>query len=79
MKKLKLNKSAFAGGEVLTRLQLKKVMGGGGPGSAGGYYKCCNNRNCTSCGPSSFVPSTSIARCDGLAYVCPAEGGVIGT
>ena len=28
MKKLKLNKTAFAGAEVLSRAQLKKVMGG---------------------------------------------------
>jgi len=35
MKKLKLNASAFQNGEVLTRMQLKNVLGGSGSGSGG--------------------------------------------
>ena len=31
MKKLNLNRNTFAGGETLTREQLKKIMGGDGP------------------------------------------------
>ena len=36
MKKLKLNALAFQSGEVLTRIQLKNVLGGSDPGSGGG-------------------------------------------
>ncbi len=37
MKKLSLNKSNFAGAEVLTRAQLKKVIGGGGGNDDGSW------------------------------------------
>ncbi len=37
MKKLILNKANFAGATLLTREQLKKVMGGDGPETTGPY------------------------------------------
>ncbi|WP_316838294.1 hypothetical protein [Pedobacter nutrimenti] len=42
MKKLKLNKAAFAGAEVLSRAQLKKVIGGTG-GTCTMTYTTPNN------------------------------------
>ncbi len=41
MKKLKLTPSTYNRGEVLTKAQLKKVMGGDGSGSP-----CMNNGDC---------------------------------
>ena len=40
MKKLKLNLQQFEGAEVLTRSQLKKVIGGGGGSGGPCYYTC---------------------------------------
>jgi len=41
MKKLSLKSNAFDKGEVLTRTQLKKVIGGDGSGSGGtGGFRC---------------------------------------
>ena len=40
MKKLKLNLQQFDGAEVLTRNQLKKVLGGGGGGGTGSGGPC---------------------------------------
>lgn len=75
MKKLILNPNAFNKGEVLTRAQLKKVMGGDGSDTgsgAGGYYKCCNYQNCTSCGEKTWVPSGSVGVCENGAWKCSA-------
>lgn len=44
MKKLKLNRNTFAGAEVLTRLQLKKVMGGNGSTTTG--VGCSSHSDC---------------------------------
>ncbi|RZK65842.1 MAG: hypothetical protein EOO85_27695 [Pedobacter sp.] len=46
MVRLKLNQTNFAGAEVLTREQLKKVLGGGGNESSGSGPKvmCCTER-----------------------------------
>jgi len=54
MKKLKLNQNSFAGAEVLTRAQLKKVMGGSGSGGCGGSgtelkCQCLNNYRTFTC------------------------------
>ncbi|MDQ0968484.1 hypothetical protein QFZ20_003887 [Flavobacterium sp. W4I14] len=73
MKKLSLKPNAFDKGEVLTRAQLRKVMGGDGSGSGsgpGGYYKCCNYQACYSCGEPSWVPSGATIVCNG--WVCPS-------
>ncbi len=43
MKKLKLNKTGFAGAEVLSRAQLKKVMGGGGDDDFGSSGPRCKS------------------------------------
>jgi hypothetical protein len=62
MKKLKLNLQQFEGAEVLTRSQLKKVMGGDG-GSGGG----CDAGTCQ-WGTNCFYQSGSqcgIAHCLG--------------
>jgi natural product precursor len=54
MKKLKLNLQQFEGAEVLTRSQLKKIMGGDDSGSGGDCQarneKCssANHLNCCS-------------------------------
>jgi hypothetical protein len=40
MKKLKLNLQQFEGAEVLTRSQLKKVLGGGGGDGTGSGGNC---------------------------------------
>ena len=46
MKKLKLNLQQFEGAEVLTRSQLKKVLGGdGGSGPCPVGYFWCSNRS----------------------------------
>lgn len=42
MKKISLNISAFNKGEVLTRAQLKKVMGGDGSGEGSGLVSSCS-------------------------------------
>jgi hypothetical protein len=46
MKKLSLNALAFQKGEVLTRSQLKKVLGGSGSGTGSGRG-VCNFHSCT--------------------------------
>jgi len=48
MKKLSLNASAFPKGEVLTRAQLKKVLGGDGSGGTDDCKSECNaDSDCT--------------------------------
>lgn len=46
MKKLNLNSSVFQAGEVLSRNQLKKVLGGYGDGGYGGAGACVAAINC---------------------------------
>ena len=41
MKKLKLDQQKFAGAEVLSRAQLRKVMGGEGSGNSPKVAACC--------------------------------------
>jgi len=48
MKKLKLNASAFQNGEVLTRSQLKKVLGGTGSGTDDCKSECSSDHACSS-------------------------------
>ncbi|UYQ95735.1 hypothetical protein MKQ68_11540 [Chitinophaga horti] len=47
MKKLKLNLQQLEGAEVLTRIQLKNVTGGSGPGTPGGSNGNPCPQNCT--------------------------------
>lgn len=74
MKKLKLDLQSL-NAEVLTRSQLKNVLGGLGsnPGSGGGSYKCCpkdqpDSQFCSTC---VDVPTGSHAVCsDGVVTSC---------
>lgn len=67
MKKLSLRASIFQKGEVLTRDQLKKVLGGDGSdgGSSGGpgvcNFHCCSDQhtNCTAYVSSTHSCNTS--------------------
>lgn len=52
MKKLKLDQQKFAEGEVLTRTQLKKVMGG----NFGGSGEC--DDECSTVGEKCIRPGT---------------------
>lgn len=76
MKKLKLNSTAFAGAELLSRTQLKNVMGGvhapgGGGGSCFNDSQCpggfCNGGNCSTfddtCGPAQYDTPTTWTCC----------------
>lgn len=69
MKKLKLKTIEFNAGEMLTRKQLKNVLGGT---RSAGYYKCCYYPNCATsgfdghCNFYQFPPDTCTA--DGLTY-----------
>ena len=69
MKKLRLNLQNIEGSPVLTREQLKKVLGGDDPGSDGGSTrkKCCPKDNCSSaqCSTCVTIPSGSHADCSG--------------
>jgi hypothetical protein len=51
MKNLTLNKINFAGAEVLSREQMKKVMGGGSPGNGSytGDLEWCNGMTASEC------------------------------
>lgn len=60
MKKLKLNSNAFDKGEVLTRSQLKKVMGGDGSGGAGG--NCSINYTSNETPPPGYLDTIVISR-----------------
>lgn len=50
MKKLKLNLQQFQGAEILTRSQLKKVLGGEG----GSDVPCNEDSDCADLGPNCF-------------------------
>ncbi|WP_447641155.1 MULTISPECIES: hypothetical protein [Chitinophagaceae] len=66
MKKLKL--SDFADKEVLTREQLKNVLGGVADGA---WYSCaCNNGNTT-----SFYASNSTTAFEAVYMACGNSGG----
>jgi hypothetical protein len=60
MKKLILNRVTFAGAEVLSRAQLKKVMGGSGETTTGSgctsSSQCMSNDGC----PQSGCPNCSL-------------------
>ena len=63
MKKLKLSLQNIEGVEVLTRAQLKMVMGGDGGSGAG---ECTNDRDCgtqTKTCPDTGITQTSEGRC----------------
>ncbi|GGE51786.1 hypothetical protein [Pedobacter psychrotolerans] len=66
MKTQKINLEAIK--SSLSRGEMKKIMAGSG--EPGGYYKCCNYQNCTSCGTSTWVPSGSNGICQGGAWKC---------
>jgi hypothetical protein len=64
MKKLSLKTSDFQRGEVLTRKQLKNVLGGDGSGSGGDTpctSECSDDTNC-------ITPDDAHATCS--TYVC---------
>ena len=63
MKKLKLNVLAFQKGEVLTRSQLKKVLGGSGSddGSGGGPCYPPTPETCYNCCMAGWDSSTHTA------------------
>lgn len=77
MKKLTLNSNAFNKGEVLTRAQLKKVMGGSGSGDGNpncgetnpvGDYSCCL--------PDSIAHvSDEEVDCETASEICAGWGG----
>jgi len=61
MKKLKLSELNLGKAEVLTREELKKVLGGLGSGGSGGSVDvaCCKHDNPDDCGicmPDSMMP-----------------------
>ncbi len=53
MKKLKLDAINFGNLEILTREQLRGLVGGSGSGSGSGStnncYQCCNGAGCSQC------------------------------
>ena len=61
MKKLKLNLQQFEGAEVLTRSQLKQIMGGEG-GSGGDGAACENDSDCKKFGQNCYC-LTKIKKC----------------
>jgi len=75
MKKFKLNLQHLGNAEVLTRSQLKNVLGGGAleTTNKGGNYKCCptgqsDSQFCSSC---VYVPAGSHPVCaNGSPYLC---------
>lgn len=64
MKKLKLNLQHFEGAEVLTRSQLKKVLGGddGGGSGDGGSVACKSDDDCNDICCNCFC-LTKIGKC----------------
>jgi len=67
MKKLSLTASAFQKGEVLSRAQLKKVLGGDGSGDGGEFGTCTVTVHC------GTAPSSSTISCTGQAGKCKHE------
>ncbi|HEY4326118.1 MAG TPA: hypothetical protein VGN20_19165 [Mucilaginibacter sp.] len=66
MKKLQLKALEIGAKEVLSRAQLKNVLGGTGTDTSGpGYFKCCpgGDKNSPQCSTCSFVPSGSHCTC----------------
>jgi len=77
MKKLKLSAPTFQNGEVLTRAQLKKVLGGDGSGGEGDLGRCYTHwedRICTFIGkngtevPGECSPSDNGSQCRCVAW-----------
>lgn len=60
MKKLILNTSTFQKGEILTRAQLKKVLGGDDSSGSGAFGTCTVTVNC---GAGSISCSGTAGRC----------------
>lgn len=56
MKKLVLNKTTFSGSEVLSRAQLKKVLGGS-------ESLTTSSKNCPLCWSSSDCPDSACPSC----------------
>ena len=74
MKKLKLDQQKFAGAEVLSRAQLKKVMGGNGSG----HNPNCGETNPTadySCCAPDMVHYIGETDCDSASTKCASLGG----
>ncbi len=70
MKKLKLNLQNFEGAEVLTRMQLKNVMGGSGGESGSGPNctdKCSSDSDCSG-------GDNSCKKCTALIIDVPGVG-----
>ena len=61
MKKLQLKLDGVK--EMLTREQMKKIIGGSGSGSGGGNYKCCYTKTGGSTGCSSCYHYTTKPTC----------------
>lgn len=81
MKKLKLDLSSFSNIEVVSREQLKKIMGGDGSGGSGGPGNSCfvscgtypnMGASCIgyACSTTSSGGQTIGINCDGTYYPC---------
>lgn len=65
MHKLKLSELNLSDAEVLTRDQLKKVLGGDGSGGGSMCNQCCYNdypNDCSTCNENSYCPSGQFLR-----------------
>lgn len=69
MKKLKLSLSNINGPDVLTRDQLKKILGGGGSGSCTNDADCATGYKCCSTTDGS---NTKVCYLTGIG--CPTSG-----
>lgn len=76
MKKLSLKTSKFNKGEVLTRAQLKKVMGGDGSGTGSDVFGKCTVK--TTCSTGSVECSSDNGKCyKGRDYVqCDSDATI---
>ena len=68
MKKLKLDQQKFTGAEVLSRTQLKKIMGGAGSGSGNECSKECE-------GEGECTVETPAGPFTGVCTLWPVHGG----